>query len=134
LSACNDANAHLRLIMSKKLQSTPVKAPPPEGLILHPAVQVRMSVNRGQDLRMNGGRARIELEYDVGFDDSGKIHALDLRLFLLGGIIMGGSTVDVMSLAGMLDQVSHRLFLLLFVLRVNSLRGQCTHGNACTAQ
>ncbi len=120
--------------MSKKLQSTPVKAPPPEGLILHPAVQVRMSVNRGQDLRMNGGRARIELEYDVGFDDSGKIHALDLRLFLLGGIIMGGSTVDVMSLAGMLDQVSHRLFLLLFVLRVNSLRGQCSHGNACTAQ
>ncbi|KAL0029788.1 hypothetical protein WJX77_000034 [Trebouxia sp. C0004] len=66
--------------------------------------QVRMSVNRGQDLRMNGGRARIELEYDVGFDDSGNIHALDLRLFLLGGIIMGGSTVDVMSLAGMLDQ------------------------------
>ncbi|KAA6423444.1 MAG: Aldehyde oxidase, partial [Trebouxia sp. A1-2] len=66
--------------------------------------QVRMSVNRGQDLRMNGGRARIELEYDVGFDDSGKIQALDLHLFLLGGIIMGGSTVDVMSLAGMLDQ------------------------------
>lgn len=64
-----------------------------------------MSVNRGQDSRMNGGRARIELEYDIGFDDSGKIHALDLRLFLLGGMVMGGSTVDVFSLSGMLDQV-----------------------------
>lgn len=65
-----------------------------------------MSVNRGQDSRMNGGRARIELEYDIGFDDSGKIHALDLRLFLLGGMVMGGSTVDVFSLSGMLDQVN----------------------------
>ncbi len=54
---------------------------------------------------MNGGRARIDLEYDIGFDDNGKIHALDLRLFLLGGIVMGGSTVDVFSLAAMLDQV-----------------------------
>ena len=54
---------------------------------------------------MNGGRARIDLEYDLGFDSSGKIHALDLRVFMLGGIIMGGSTVDVFSLAGMIDQV-----------------------------
>ena len=37
-------------------------------------MQVRMSVNRNQDLRMNAGRAAIELEYDIGFDDSGKIH------------------------------------------------------------
>lgn len=37
-------------------------------------VQVRMSVNRNQDLRMNAGRATIDLEYDIGFDDSGKIH------------------------------------------------------------
>ena len=58
---------------------------------------------------MNGGRARIDLEYDIGFDDTGKIHALDLRLFLLGGMIMAGSTVDVFSLAGMLDQASRRL-------------------------
>ena len=64
-----------------------------------------MSVNRGQDARMNGGRARIELEYNIGFDDSGKIHALDLRMFLLGGMIMGGSTVDVFSLSGTIDQV-----------------------------
>ena len=33
-----------------------------------------MSVNRNQDLRMNAGRATIDLEYDIGFDDSGKIH------------------------------------------------------------
>ena len=105
----------------KVLFSTSECPPPNMGLILNPAVQVRMSVNRGQDLCMNGGRARIELEYDVGFDDSGKIHALDLCLFLLGGIIMGGSTVDVMSLAAMLDQVLHPLLLLLLLLRVNSL-------------
>lgn len=35
--------------------------------------QVRMSVNRNQDLRMNAGRATIDLEYDIGFDNSGKI-------------------------------------------------------------
>ena len=40
---------------------------------LHVHVQVRISVNRNQDLRMNAGRATIDLEYDVGFDDSGKI-------------------------------------------------------------
>lgn len=33
-----------------------------------------MSVNRNQDLRMNAGRPVIDLEYDIGFDDSGKIH------------------------------------------------------------
>ena len=126
LSAGSPANAHLCLIMTTKGPFPPVKTPPPTlpprpiGLIQHPAVQVRMSVNRGQDLRMNGGRARIELEYDVGFDDSGKIHAVDLRLFLLGGIIMGGSTVDVMSLAAMLDQVSHPLLSLLLLFRVTS--------------
>ena len=37
-------------------------------------MQVRMSVNRNQDLRMNAGRAAIDLEYDIGFDESGKIH------------------------------------------------------------
>lgn len=60
---------------------------------------------------MNGGRARIDLEYDIGFDSSGKIHALDLRVYMLGGIIMSGSTVDVLSLAGMIDQVITSLYL-----------------------
>lgn len=64
-----------------------------------------MSVNRAQDNRMNGGRARIDLEYDIGFDSTGKILALDLHVYMLGGIVMGGSTVDVLSLAGMIDQV-----------------------------
>ena len=60
---------------------------------------------------MNGGRARIELEYDIGFDSSGKIHALDMGIYMLGGIVMGGSTVDVFSLSGMIDQVSTTLHL-----------------------
>ena len=54
---------------------------------------------------MNGGRARIDLEYDIGFDSAGKILALELHVYMLGGIVMGGSTVDVLSLAGMIDQV-----------------------------
>lgn len=73
-----------------------------------------MSVSRAQDSRMNGGRARIDLEYDIGFDDSGKIHALNLNVYMLGGIVMRGSTVDVMSLAGMIDQVSVAVTAALF--------------------
>ena len=63
---------------------------------------------------MNGGRARIELEYDIGFDSSGKIQALEMCIYMLGGIVMGGSTVDVFSLSGMIDQVSAALHLFSF--------------------
>ena len=34
------------------------------------------------------------------------LQALDLKMFLLGGVNQGGSMVDVSSLAGMIDQVS----------------------------
>ena len=34
------------------------------------------------------------------------LQALDLRMFLLGGMIVGGSMVDVFSIGSMIDQVS----------------------------
>ena len=42
--------------------------------------QVRLAVNRNQDFRMNNGRAAVEVEYDIGFDDSGKILALEMQV------------------------------------------------------
>ena len=43
-------------------------------------LQVRLQTNRNQDLRMNGGRAETDVEYDIGFDDSGKILALEIQV------------------------------------------------------
>ena len=34
------------------------------------------------------------------------LQALDLKMFLLAGMIVGGSIVDVFSIGGMIDQVS----------------------------
>ena len=31
-------------------------------------------------MRMNGGRAEREVEYDIGFDDSDRIHALEIQV------------------------------------------------------
>lgn len=42
--------------------------------------QVRLAVNRNQDFRMNNGRAAVEVEYDIGFDDSGKVLALEMQV------------------------------------------------------
>ena len=36
------------------------------------------------------------------------MQALDLRMFMLGGIIPGGSIVDVFSIGGMIDQVKEQ--------------------------
>lgn len=46
--------------------------------------QVRLQTNRNQDLRMNAGRAETEVEYDIGFDDTGRIHALEIQVLLDG--------------------------------------------------
>ena len=47
-------------------------------------VQVRLQTNRNQDLRMNAGRAETEVEYDIGFDDTGRIHALEIQVLFDG--------------------------------------------------
>ena len=31
-------------------------------------------------MRMNGGRAETEVEYDIGFDDTGRILALEIQV------------------------------------------------------
>ena len=31
-------------------------------------------------MRMNGGRAETDVEYDIGFDDTGRIHALEIQV------------------------------------------------------
>ena len=43
---------------------------------------MRLATNRNQDMRMNGGRAETEVEYDIGFDDTGRIHALEIQVTL----------------------------------------------------
>ena len=43
-------------------------------------LQVRLQTNRNQDMRMNGGRAETDVEYDIGFDDTGRIHALEIQV------------------------------------------------------
>ena len=45
-----------------------------------PCLQVRLQTNRNQDMRMNGGRAETDVEYDIGFDDTGRIHALEIQV------------------------------------------------------
>ncbi|CAL5222937.1 g5372 [Coccomyxa viridis] len=67
--------------------------------------QVRLQTNRNQDMRMNGGRAETDVEYDIGFDDTGRIHALEIQAYMLGGAYLGGSTVDMYQLKGNIDQV-----------------------------
>jgi xanthine dehydrogenase molybdopterin-binding subunit B len=48
---------------------------------------VRFSLNRNDDLRLNGGRCYGEVEYNVGFDSSGKISAMEVKVQGgLGGI------------------------------------------------
>lgn len=44
------------------------------------ALQVRLQTDRNQDLRMNGGRAETDVEYDIGFDDTGRIDALEIQV------------------------------------------------------
>ena len=44
---------------------------------------MRLATNRNQDMRMNGGRAETEVEYDIGFDDTGRIHALEIQVTVL---------------------------------------------------
>ncbi|KAK9918869.1 hypothetical protein WJX75_007680 [Coccomyxa subellipsoidea] len=66
--------------------------------------QVRLAVNRNQDFRMNNGRAAVEVEYDIGFDDSGKVLALEMQAYLLGGAQLSGSFVDLYQLKGNIDQ------------------------------
>ena len=46
----------------------------------HTGQPVRFSLNRNDDLAMNAGRCHGEVEYSVGFDSSGKISALDIKV------------------------------------------------------
>ena len=41
--------------------------------------QVRLPVSRNQDLAMNNGRAAVQVEYDIGYDESGKVLALEMQ-------------------------------------------------------
>ena len=69
-------------------------------------VQVRLAVNRNQDLAMNAGRAAVEVEYDIGFDAEGKLLAVEMQAYLMGGAQLSGSFVDLYQLTGNIDQVS----------------------------
>jgi xanthine dehydrogenase molybdopterin-binding subunit B len=46
--------------------------------------QVRLVTTRQQDFRMFGGRAEKHIEYSVGWDDDGRITALDIATVIQG--------------------------------------------------
>ena len=49
---------------------------------------------------MNAGRAETEVEYDIGFDDTGRIHALEIQVLSDGEtftLSRAGSTSTVIA-------------------------------------
>lgn len=52
----------------------------------------RIVLNKDEDMIHTGKRNPFENEYEVGFDDQGKIHALDIQLFSDGGAYADLST------------------------------------------
>eukprot|EP00891_Asterochloris_glomerata_P008497 jgi/Astpho2/8497/Aster-05539 len=67
--------------------------------------QVRLTLNRNTDLRLNGGRSETEVEYSVGFDDSGHISALEVKSWCLAGWFKDIADNDLAGLMSGLDQV-----------------------------
>jgi xanthine dehydrogenase molybdopterin-binding subunit B len=43
---------------------------------------VRLAVNRNTDMAMIGGRCALTVTYDVGFDEAGRITALNMTTVL----------------------------------------------------
>ena len=43
-------------------------------------MQLILQTNRNQDMRMNGGRAETDVDYEIGVDDTGRIHALEIQV------------------------------------------------------
>ncbi|GAX76008.1 hypothetical protein CEUSTIGMA_g3451.t1 [Chlamydomonas eustigma] len=60
--------------------------------------QVRFAVNRNTDFALCGGRLDTEVEYSVGYDGSGLLHALDMRVLLKGGAYPDVSMFEVMAM------------------------------------
>jgi xanthine dehydrogenase molybdopterin-binding subunit B len=47
-------------------------------------IQVRLVTTRQEDFRMFGGRAEKTMEYSVGWDDEGRITAVDMAVTCVG--------------------------------------------------
>lgn len=54
---------------------------------------------------MNAGRAAVEVEYDIGFEADGKLRAVEMQAYLMGGALREGSSIDLFQLKGNVDQV-----------------------------
>lgn len=49
---------------------------------------MRLATTRNADMAMFGGRMHTYITYDVGFDDEGRVLALNIHGTLLGGAYM----------------------------------------------
>jgi len=67
--------------------------------------QVRLALNRNTDMALCGGRPEYDVTYDVGFDDQGRLLAVDIKCVLLGGAYADMTFVDIWGAAGAADNV-----------------------------
>ncbi|KAK9795562.1 hypothetical protein WJX73_009750 [Symbiochloris irregularis] len=61
-------------------------------------------LGRNDDFRLNGGRDETLVEYDVGFDDQGKVNALAIKGWFLCGAHVDLASADMDVMAGGMDQ------------------------------
>ncbi|BDA47143.1 Xanthine dehydrogenase/oxidase [Coccomyxa sp. Obi] len=66
--------------------------------------RVRFQLDRNADMRGNGGRSETLIEYDLGFDERGKVQALKVRGYFLCGAHMDLGFNDMMVLKTGADQ------------------------------
>ena len=65
---------------------------------------VRLVLDRNADMEFSGGRDEVLANYDVGFDDNGKISAVKFEGFLNGGYLVDLSGFSINAVATSLNQ------------------------------
>lgn len=67
--------------------------------------QVRLQVDRNDDMRMVGGRCETLVEYSVGYSRDGRITCVDINAYFQGGAWMDLAKDDMVIMADGIDQV-----------------------------
>ena len=71
----------------------------------HTGKPVRMTLDRNTDMRTTGGRHAVDVNFEAGYNDDGKIVALKLEIYMNCGFNPDLSDFCVMSIAKAVDQV-----------------------------
>ncbi|KAG1670983.1 hypothetical protein FOA52_014372 [Chlamydomonas sp. UWO 241] len=67
--------------------------------------QVRFAVDRNSDFAMFGGRCDTRATYDFGYDDTGKIHAIDMTVNCLGGAWLESNWFELFGMISHVESV-----------------------------